>query len=110
MVDLGTLGIRFGGIDPNAAITSGSFEAAITSAVARGVRPLRKTTSVLMRLPGVVKVTTSPMRRATRPLASDALPCKGAPLGQRDRASLLVNPPGDEIPLLIEMIVDLGVN
>jgi len=35
---------------------------------------------------------------------------KSVPLGQCGRASLLVNVPGDEMPLLIEMVVDLGVN
>jgi hypothetical protein len=39
-----------------------------------------------------------------------ALPGKGAPLRQCGRASLLVNLPCDEMPLLIEMILDLGVN
>ena len=51
MVNLGTLGIRFGGIDPAAEISPGSLEAAITAAKARGVRPLSKVTSVLVRLP-----------------------------------------------------------
>ena len=46
----------------------------------------------------------------TRPLASDALRGKCAPLRQCNRAFLLVNLPGDEMPLLIEMILDLGVN
>lgn len=55
---------------------------------------------------GVVKVTTSPTGRGDSPLASDAYPTRGAPLRQCDRASLFVNLPGDEIPLLIEMIVD----
>ena len=32
------------------------------------------------------------------------------PLGQRGRASVLVNATGDEMALLIEMVVDLGVN
>jgi hypothetical protein len=50
-VNLGTLGIRFGGVDPNAAISPEAFEAAIASAKARGVTPLSKTTSVLVRLP-----------------------------------------------------------
>jgi hypothetical protein len=49
-------------------------------------------------------------RTATRPLVTDALRGEGAPLRQRNRASLLVNLPGDEMPLLIEMIMDLGVN
>jgi hypothetical protein len=35
---------------------------------------------------------------------------KCAPLRQCDRASLLVNLPGDQMPLLSEMVVDLGVN
>jgi len=35
---------------------------------------------------------------------------EGAPLGQCGRASLLVNLAGDEMALLIEMVVDLGVN
>lgn len=50
-VNLGTLGIRFGGIDRNAAITAQAFEVAITSAKASGASPLSKTTSVLVRLP-----------------------------------------------------------
>jgi NAD(P)H-dependent flavin oxidoreductase YrpB (nitropropane dioxygenase family) len=49
-------------------------------------------------------------RWATRPLASDALCRKGAPLGQSSRASLLVDLPRDEMALLIEVVVDLGMN
>jgi hypothetical protein len=45
------------------------------------------------------------MRGAPRPLTRDD---KGAPLRQCGRASLLVNLPGDEMPLLL--VVDLGVN
>ena len=52
----------------------------------------------------------SSTRSATCPLASDDLRRKGAPLRQCGRASLLVNLSGDEMPLLIEMVVDLGVN
>ena len=59
---------------------------------------------------GIVKVTGFTDAQDTRPLVSDALRGKGAPLRQCNRASLLVNLPGDEMPLLIEMIVDLGVN
>ena len=59
---------------------------------------------------GVVKVTGFTDALETRPLASDALRGKCAPLRQCNRASLLVNLPGDEMPLLIEMILDLGVN
>lgn len=50
-VNLGTLGIRFGGIDPDAVISAEAFETAIVSARSRGVSPLSKTTSVLVRLP-----------------------------------------------------------
>ena len=35
---------------------------------------------------------------------------EGAPLGQRGGASLFVNLAGDEMALLIEMVVDLGMN
>ena len=35
---------------------------------------------------------------------------EGAPLGQRGGAPLFVNLAGDEIALLIEMVVDLGMN
>jgi hypothetical protein len=59
---------------------------------------------------GVVKVTGFTDALDARPLASDALRGKCAPLRQCNRASLLVNLPGDEMPLLIEMILDLGVN
>ncbi len=52
----------------------------------------------------------SSTRSATCPLASGDLRCKGAPLGQRGSASLLVDLAGDEMALLIEMVVDLGVN
>ena len=45
-----------------------------------------------------------------RHLASGDLCHESAPLRQCDRASLLVNLPSDEMPLLIEMILDLGVN
>jgi hypothetical protein len=47
----------------------------------------------------------SATRKPKRPLGRE-----GAPLGQRGRTSVLVDLAGDEMPLLIEMIVDLGVN
>jgi len=47
---------------------------------------------------------------AKRRLSSDDLRRKGAPLGQGSRASLLVDLPRDEMALLIELVVDLGVN
>ena len=50
------------------------------------------------------------MRCAICPRAIDDLRRKGAPFRRCGRASLLVNLPGDEMALLIEMVVDLGVN
>jgi hypothetical protein len=47
---------------------------------------------------------------AKRRLSSGDLRWKGAPLGQGSRASLLVDLPRDEMALLIELVVDLGVN
>ena len=45
-----------------------------------------------------------------RHLASGDLCREGAPLGQGSRASLLVDWPRNEMALLIEVVVDLGVN
>jgi hypothetical protein len=45
-----------------------------------------------------------------RRLASGDLCRESAPLGQGSRASLLVDLPRDEMTLLIELVVDLGVN
>jgi hypothetical protein len=59
---------------------------------------------------GVVRVTAIRGRSATSSFAIDDLRRKGAPLGQCSRASVLVDLPGDEMPLLIKMVVDLGVN
>jgi hypothetical protein len=50
------------------------------------------------------------MHFAIRPRAIDDLRRKGAPLRQCGRASLLVDLQGNEMPLLIEMVVNLGVN
>jgi hypothetical protein len=50
-INLGTLGIRFGGIPGDVEISSDLFETAIKAAKERGVKPLSKTTSVLVRLP-----------------------------------------------------------
>ena len=62
-------------------------------------------------LEGVVKVTAvRRLGRAPRPPSNEDLRRKGAPLRQCGRASLLVNLPGDEMALLIELVVDLGVN
>jgi hypothetical protein len=49
-------------------------------------------------------------RCAICPREIDDLLRKGAPLRQCGRASLFVDLPGDEMPLLIEMVVELGVN
>ena len=59
---------------------------------------------------GVVKVTGFTDALDDTPARKRRLRGKCAPLRQCNRASLLVNPPGDEMPLLIEMILDLGVN
>ena len=45
-----------------------------------------------------------------RHLASGDLRRKGAQFRQCGRASLFVNLPGDEIALLIELVVHLGMN
>ena len=47
---------------------------------------------------------------AARPGPKRPLGREGAPFGQCGRASLLVDLAGDEMALLIEMVVDLGVN
>ena len=72
-----------------------------------------KASSRRTRLPtrrGVVKVTGFTDALDDTPARKRRLRGKCAPLRQRNRASLLVNLPGDEMPLLIEMILDLGVN
>ena len=45
-----------------------------------------------------------------RHLASGDLCRESAPLGQSSRASLLVDLPRDEMALLIELVVHLGMN
>ena len=58
-----------------------------------------------------IRVTAGRLR-----VAQHALPLKrhlsreGAPLGQRGRTSLFENVAGDEMALLVEMVVELGVN
>ena len=60
---------------------------------------------------GVVRVTAIRGRVARQALSqANDLRRKGAPLRQCGRASVLIDLPGDEVPLLIEMVVDLGVN
>jgi len=49
----------------------------------------------------VGRSTRRPKRRLGR---------EGAPIGQRGGAPLFVNLAGDEMALLIEMVVDLGMN
>jgi hypothetical protein len=46
------------------------------------------------------------LRATSSPTPKLRLRRKSVPLGQCGRASLLVNLPGDEMPLLIEMVVD----
>ena len=50
-INLGTLGMRFGGIATDTHVALPGFEAAIRAAKARGDGPLSKETSVLVRLP-----------------------------------------------------------
>jgi hypothetical protein len=45
-----------------------------------------------------------------RPLASGELRRESAPIGHGGRPSLIVDWPRDEMALLIELVVDLGVN
>jgi hypothetical protein len=59
---------------------------------------------------GGVKLTEAVDMQRDRHLGSGDLCREGAPLGQGSRASLLVDLPRDEIALLIELVVDLGVN
>jgi hypothetical protein len=49
--NLGTLGMRFGGVPADVVVTAEHLEAAIVEAKARGVGPLSKSASVLVRLP-----------------------------------------------------------
>jgi hypothetical protein len=59
---------------------------------------------------GLVRATAVACGWPTRPLVGGCLRHKRPPLRQCSRASLLVVLPGDEMPLLIELVVDLGVN
>jgi hypothetical protein len=58
---------------------------------------------------GVVRLSAAFLRMTQHGSASADLDPKGAPFGQRGRAPLLVNLPGDEVSFLIEMVVNLGV-
>jgi hypothetical protein len=59
---------------------------------------------------GGVKVMGLVDMQRDRHVASGDLCRESAPLSQGSRTSLLVDLPGDEMPLLIELVVDLGVN
>jgi hypothetical protein len=61
-------------------------------------------------LDGGVKVKEARRHAGDRHLASGDLCHEGAPLGQGSRAPLLVDLPRDEMALLIELVVDLGMN
>ena len=50
----------------------------------------------------------TPTHSATSTFTSDDLRRKGAPFHHCGRASLLVYLPGNEIPLLVEMVVGFG--
>ncbi len=59
---------------------------------------------------GGVKVTEFVDMQRDRHLARGDLCRESAPLGQRSRASLLVDLPRDKMALLIELVVHLGMN
>ena len=61
-------------------------------------------------LTGAVKVTRLVDMPRNRHLASGDLRRESAPLSQGSRTSLLVDLPRDEMALLIELIVNLGMN
>ncbi len=67
----------------------------------RRTQPLRAALSEQRQVVCVGRSTRRPKRRLGR---------EGAPLGQRGGAPLFVNLAGDEMALLIEMVVDLGMN
>ena len=59
---------------------------------------------------GFVRATAGRLRWASTRRPERRLGREGAPLGQRGGAPLFVNLAGDEMALLIEMVVDLGMN
>jgi hypothetical protein len=59
---------------------------------------------------GAIKVTRLVDMQRDRHLASGDLRRESAPLGQGSRASQLVDLPRDEMALLIELVVHLGMN
>ena len=59
---------------------------------------------------GFVIVKAGRLRMAQQARPKRSLGREGAPLGQRAGSSLFVGPASDEMALLIEMVVDLGVN
>ena len=72
----------------------------VTGSGAR-VRTLGRALSEQRQVVCVGRSTPRPKRRLGR---------EGAPLGQRGGAPLFVNLAGDEMALLTEMVVDLGMN
>jgi hypothetical protein len=64
-------------------------------------------TAALMTAGGAVKVTRLVDMPRDRHLASGNLRRESAPLSQRNRASQLVDLPGDELALLNELVVHL---
>ena len=77
--------------------TSGLGMITALSLLEQGFRALSEQRQVVC----VGRSTGRPKRR---------LGCEGAPLGQRGGAPLFVDLAGDEMALLIEMVVDLGMN
>jgi hypothetical protein len=57
---------------------------------------------------GLVRATAVACGRPTRPLAGGCLHQERSPLSQCSRATLLIVLPGDDVPLLIELVVDLA--
>jgi hypothetical protein len=59
---------------------------------------------------GFVRATAGRLRMAQHAQTQERLGRESAPLGQRGGAPLFVDLAGDEMALLIEMVVDLGMN
>ena len=59
---------------------------------------------------GSVRATTGRLGWAQEAQIQAAIRPRGAPLGQYASSPLFVNPAGDEMALLIEMVVNLGVD
>ena len=96
----GFSGARRGGAARGAVQGSGGLGADVRRELA-GRSARRRALSEQRQVVCVGRSTRRPKRRLGR---------EGAPLGQRGGAPLFVNLAGDEMALLIEMVVDLGMN